>query len=108
MRRFTLLFATLVLLLTPSVTLAAPTCLTKDGGTIKCGVEGAMPVGWQLSAERALARQQSFQPDFGPTELLELICILGVLAAFTAVLPKFDGRRDADWYRHEGDDERRR
>src|SRR5262249_31538461 len=42
--------------------LAAPTCQTARGETIRCGTEGAMPVGWTLSAGERLARPAS--PDF--------------------------------------------
>jgi len=82
---------------------AAPTCQDRNGLTIKCGVEGAMPVGWTLPFEERRSKPA------GPSasELFGLIATIGLLFALIALLPEFDGRRDSDWDRQEGDDQER-
>lgn len=87
---------------------AAPTCQDQNGGTIKCGIPGAMPVGWRLSAQQRLDRHMP-EPQYpSANELLKLICIMGVFFAVMALMPEFDGRRAGDWDRQEDDDEDRR
>lgn len=94
-------FAAVTLLTGPAP--AAPTCQDRNGLTIRCGTGGAMPVGWTLPLE-----ERRFQP-VGPSagELFGLIATIGLLFALIALLPEFDGRRDADWDRQEGDDQKR-
>jgi len=69
---------------------AAPTCRTANGTTTRCGVAGAMPVGWRQPAGERLA-----QRDDGPTvgQLATLVIIVGGVIAIIALMPKFDG----DW-----------
>lgn len=87
---------------------AAPTCQDQNGGTIKCGIPGAMPVGWRLSAQQRLDRQMP-APEYPTTyELLKLISVMGIFFAVMALMPEFDGRRAGDWDRQEDDDEGRR
>jgi len=104
-----------VLLITASLAappaLAAPTCQTQNGATIRCGTPGAMPVGWNLSPQQRLDRHVP-GPDYptGPNyptgnEFLKLLCIMGVFFALMALLPEFDGQRAGAWGKQEGDDE---
>jgi hypothetical protein len=90
-------------LLTAHAALAAPTCQTRDGLTIRCGTQGAMPVGWSLPPEDRKVRS----PPVSATQLLTLIGTLGLLFALIAFLPEFDGRSGRDWDKQEGDDEER-
>jgi hypothetical protein len=78
---------------------AAPVCRDGDGGTIRCGTPGAMPVGWTLPPERRAERPAD--PPIETAPLFELVCIVGGLFALIALMPDFDGRRSADW----GDDD---
>jgi hypothetical protein len=73
---------------------AAPTCLDARGGTIKCGVLGAMPVGWKPSPQVLWERELSRIP--GPTtmEVLAVFCGLGLFFALIALLPDFQGWRE--------------
>jgi hypothetical protein len=104
MRRSILAATAAVTLLTAPAALAAPTCQDRNGDTIKCGIPGAMPVGWTLSPQQRWERQRSKPADSNMNELLELICIMGVFFALMALLPQFDGWSDGDWHR-KGDDE---
>jgi len=92
-------FATVMLLAGPAV--AAPTCQDRDGLTIRCGTEGAMPVGWSLPFE-----ERRFQPA-GPSasEVLILIATISLLFALIALMPEFDGTRSDDWGGQAGDDQ---
>jgi hypothetical protein len=81
---------------------AAPTCQTRTGDTIRCGTEGAMPVGWTLPPEERVDR-----PAIADTAaLLKVILGLGLFFAFIALLPQFDGSHAADWDRQEGDEKK--
>jgi hypothetical protein len=78
---------------------AAPTCQDKDGLTIRCGTQGAMPVGWRLPFE-----ERKFESDEATTgAVLHVIAIVGLLFALIALIPEFDGRRGGDWGKQEGD-----
>ena len=88
----------------PHATLAAPTCQTRDGETIRCGVPGAMPVGWTLPYEERLEKERLHPPKYPSTrELLEIFCVMGLFFALLALMPDFEG----DWDKQEGDDKRR-
>jgi hypothetical protein len=90
----------LVLLATPA--LAAPTCLTPKGDTIRCGAPGAMPVLWKPSPQVMWEREMEIKPP-GPSTR-EVLAVFGGLALFLALialLPDFDGWQD-------GDDKRKR
>lgn len=84
---------------------AAPTCQDENGGTIRCGTPGAMPVGWSLSVQQRLDRHIPGPAYPTGNELLELACIMGIFFALMALMPEFDGSRTRDWGRQEGDDE---
>lgn len=85
---------------------AAPTCQDSNGETIKCGIQGAMPVGWTLSPQQRLERQIS-RPAYPSVEkLLETICVVGMFFALMALMPDFDGSRTGDWGEEEDRDER--
>ena len=77
---------------------AAPTCQTANGETIKCGIAGAMPVGWRLPAEQY--REQSSSELF---KWLQAICAVGVLFAIMAAMPDFDSTHPGEWDSEESD-----
>ncbi|HXI99650.1 MAG TPA: hypothetical protein VNH44_00420 [Micropepsaceae bacterium] len=108
MRPLILAFTTAAMLLSAPAAFAAPTCQDKDGSTIKCGIPGAMPVGWSLSRQELSARQtpEPLYPSL--TELLELTCVMGVFFAVMALMPEFDGSRAGDWGEQEEDHDDRR
>jgi hypothetical protein len=93
-------------MLSAPAALAAPTCLDRNGDTIRCGAAGAMPVGWTPSP-RLLLEKEMRPTNTHWRELLEVFCGLGVFLALVALLPEFDGTRDRDWNEQEGDDEER-
>jgi hypothetical protein len=79
---------------------AAPTCLDRQGATMRCGTSGAMPVGWTLPpGERAA------EPSGAPRArgMIGLTLFLGGLFALIALLPDFEGR----WDRQATDEEER-
>ncbi len=86
--------------------LAAPTCQSTHGDTIRCGTEGAMPVGWTLPPEQARERAM-FSATSSLKEVLKVAWAFGLFLAFIALLPEFDGSRAGDWDRQEDDDTRR-
>jgi hypothetical protein len=69
----------------------------RNGDPIRCGVHGAMPVGWSPSPETLLRVQMSRPPGTGFLNLEKAICIVGIFLAATALLPKFDGSHGEDW-----------
>ena len=81
----------LVLLVTATPALAAPTCQDRGGETIRCGTPGAMPVGWKPSPEQLWDREISCPPGPGAGKLLGVFFGLGLLFALIALLPDFDG-----------------
>jgi|SRR5882757_9943025 len=87
------LLLTLALLLVQPA-FAAPTCQTRNDDTIKCGVPGAMPVGW---APPDKDRQISQLPAPTGEELWTAFGLLVLLFSLIALMPKFDGSRDSDW-----------
>ncbi len=83
---------------------AAPTCRDQNGGTIRCGTRGAMPVGWSPPPRSAAA-------DLAPAALSAregwaLAALVGAVFALIALMPRFDGWSPGDWDRQEGDDDR--
>src|SRR5579859_2440678 len=92
-----------VALLAAPVALAAPSCLDRQGGTVRCGTAGAMPVGWTLPPDQARARLAAMDDEVGAGRLIGLACVIGGLFALLALLPDFDG----GWDRQEDDRERR-
>lgn len=98
-RALRLAFLASVLALTTPAAFAAPTCQDRHGLTIRCGTQGAMPLGWSLPFE-----ERPFHPP-GPSasQLLALIGTLGLLFALIALLPEFDGTHDRDWDKQEDD-----
>jgi hypothetical protein len=108
MRSLVLAFAVALSLFAAPVALAAPNCVDRNGDPIKCGVQGAMPVGWTLSPQQLSDREMSHPMDADMNELLKAICVIGLFLALIALLPEFDGSRGEDWDRQEGDNEKRK
>ena len=106
MRLFALLMSLWLIL--PPAAVAAPTCLDRNGDTIRCGAEGAMPVGWKLTPAQLLEKEATQSTDPNWTNLAKAFCIVGILLAAIALLPEFDGARGADWDRQEGDSDPRK
>lgn len=101
MRPLMLAAAAAATLITASPALAGPTCQDHDGDTIRCGVPGAMPVGWTPSAD-TLNRETS---PLTFNEAFALIYIIGGIFAVIALMPEFDGWSAGDWGKQEGDEE---
>ena len=76
---------------------AGPTCQNRDGGTMKCGTAGAMPVGWALSPPAPSEPMKA-------GELISLVVILCGLFGLISAMPDFDGTAPGDWDRQESDD----
>lgn len=87
--------------------LCAPTCLDRNADTIRCGTQGAMPVGWVPSPQQVLEHQAA--RPLAPTldELWPALFIIIGIFGLIAVMPDFDGWRVGDWDPQEGDDEER-
>ncbi|MGA0603028.1 hypothetical protein ACO2Q3_20140 [Caulobacter sp. KR2-114] len=81
--------------------LAAPTCQDRAGDTIRCGAPGAMPVGWTLPDSERAAQPDDPAP---PARIVGAVTLVLCLFALIALMPPFDGRRDADWGGGDGDD----
>lgn len=77
---------------------AAPTCLDREGGVIRCGTPGAMPVGW-TPPEGTVAPADD-TPGPGAAELTGLAAVIGGLFALIALMPEFEG-----WDGRERDDD---
>jgi hypothetical protein len=78
---------------------AAPTCLDRDGVTVRCGAPGAMPVGWEPAGGAATkAGDEAAGP--GLAELAGLAAVLGGLFLLLGLMPEFDG-----WDGRERDDD---
>ena len=69
MRNLLLAAITAAILTTAPAAIAAPTCQDRNGDTIRCGTEGAMPVGWTLPAPE---RRQvlASRPQVAPASLM--------------------------------------
>jgi hypothetical protein len=80
---------------------AAPTCQDLQGMTIRCGVPGAMPVGWTLPDS-----ERPTPPVADLSNLWRAIALVALLLALFAAMPEFDGRTSADWGEQEDDDRR--
>ena len=80
---------------------AAPTCQTLDGQTIKCGIAGAMPVGWRLPVEQYGDRVDQDAPEI--FKWLQAVCAVGVLFAIMAAMPDFESTRPGEWDSEEED-----
>jgi hypothetical protein len=87
--------------------LAAPTCQTHDGDTVRCGTSGAMPVGWTLPPDQRADRNASRPANLNLAEGVALVYLVGGLFVILALMPPFDGWESGDWDPQEGDDEER-
>ena len=108
MRRFLLVFLTLLLCAPAYPALAAPTCQDANGSAARCGTPNAMPLGWKLPDEEYRRRQAALGNVVDPHALLNAVALIASLLAIIALLPNFDGRSDGDWDEQEGDNRRRR
>lgn len=99
MRRIVPTLALAATLLAAPAALAGPTCQDRNGDTIRCGTDGAMPVGWVLPAD-----QRSAPEPAQPGVMLGLLMALGGFFALIALMPDFQGE-SGGWDRAEGDDE---
>jgi hypothetical protein len=98
----------IVALLLASPVVAAPTCETLRGETVRCGTAGAMPVGWALSAQEREELRPELSNEPSLTKLLQTLCALGVFFSLLALMPDFDGSRSEDWDSQEDESHRRR
>jgi len=73
--------------------MAAPTCQDRNGDTIRCGTEGAMPVGWTLPAPQRL-QVLAARPPVPEVNMVGLGLFLVGFFALLALLPDFDGQWD--------------
>ena len=101
----TLVLACLIFAAAPAM--AAPTCLTRNADTIRCGVPGAMPVGWKPSAQFLWDKEISRPAEQNLDALAKVLCGLALVFAMIALMPKFDGTKAEDWDRQEGDDDKK-
>jgi hypothetical protein len=81
-------------LLAAPAAMAAPTCQDINGGTIRCGTPGAMPVGWALPLQQRLERDNTSPVE--PMQLLRVICVLGIYFCLLAMLPEFERWSDEE------------
>jgi hypothetical protein len=88
MRRIAALTIAATLLAPPA--LAAPTCWDTQGRTVRCGTEGALPVGTRLTPEQEAQRIARLAGP-PPLALAGLVFLLGGLFALIALMPDFDG-----------------
>jgi hypothetical protein len=90
----------LVLVLCATPVMAAPTCQTIHGDTIRCATPGAMPVHWSAPPEQ-------WHPHTGrgsAGDLPQVLMVLALFFAMIALLPDFDGRNASDWDKQEEDE----
>ena len=92
-----LLPAAAFLLFSVTAAMAAPTCLDKNLDTIRCGVPGAMPVGWKPTAQQRWDKDISKPAEYNLAEFAKVIIGMGLFFAMIALLPRFDGSRSEDW-----------
>jgi hypothetical protein len=84
-------------LLSAPAALAQPTCLNRNGITVRCGTPGAMPLGWSLPPEEQRRRDLANPPSAQLGSLLKAACVVGLFLCGIALLPEFDGTRNEDW-----------
>ena len=75
----------LALIFTMPAAWCAPTCQDRSGMTIRCGTDGAMPVGW------AAPEADRHVPEGRSRDIWEAAAGLILLFALIALLPEFDG-----------------
>jgi len=87
-------FLAATLLFSAGAANAAPTCQERSGEAIRCGVPGAMPVGWTLPSDQ---RVITSDPDsMAPAQWFGLFALVGGLFAMIALMPDFDGFGDVE------------
>ncbi len=103
MRRSVAVLCVLAALLASQTVTAAPTCLNRAGDGVRCGVPGAMPVGWSPPPEQVAARLAAMPPGPDLGHMMVMIYVVGAIFAIIALMPEFDGRNPEDWDEQEGD-----
>lgn len=106
MRRLLFGFIAIALLTAAPGASAAPTCVDRNGDTIRCATPGAMPVGWKPSPhilwERELAQAEGPSTDY----IAKVLVGLALFLVLIALMPEFDGSRaGGGWDRQESDEE---
>ena len=94
MRRSLLALIAVAMLFSAPAAMAAPTCQDVNGGTIRCGTPGAMPVGWTLPFEQRL--ESGWVNPVEPRQFLKVICVLGIYFCLLAMLPDFERWSDEE------------
>lgn len=74
--------------------LAAPTCQDRQGVTVRCDAASAMPVGWTLPESERVAQPADEVPT---ARIAGAVALVACIFALIALMPPFDGRRNADW-----------
>lgn len=95
-----LCLSTALVLSLSGAALAAPTCQDRHGTTVRCADPTAMPVGWTLPDSERAAQATDETP---PERIAGALALVFCLFALIALMPPFDGRRDADWGAEEED-----
>jgi hypothetical protein len=101
-RRSVIALAALVIFAGPPA-FAAPTCQNLEGETVKCGVPGAMPVGWTRQAQERWEQQPEMPVAGNLPQLMQTLCALGIFFALLALMPDFDGSHPGEWDSEEGE-----
>ena len=106
MRRLLCGFIAVILLAAAPDAFAAPTCVDRNGDTVRCATPGAMPVGWKPSPHILWERQLAQANGPGADDIAKVLLGIALFLAMIALLPEFDGSRACGgWDRQEDDDE---
>ena len=86
-------------LLCAPTALAGPTCQDANGDTIRCGTDGALPVG--QAPPPGLRAPDRGASHLTPAAIFGLVCVIGGVFGLIALMPRFGG----DWDKQQGDDD---
>jgi hypothetical protein len=87
-----LTFFAVLMLAMASPAFAAPTCQDRQGHTVRCGTETAMPVGW-----KAPPYDRVTPPAGNRRDMVIAAGAIILILALIALLPEFDGSKGRDW-----------